>query len=264
MKAEHAPLPLDLERTAYSYAERHNSTLIELVERHVLEGSPRATILDIGCGAGANGRAIRAKYPNARLVGVEPNARAAELARAVYDEVFQGDVRAWLEAAAPSTRVDGVILSDVLEHVADPITFLRSLAAPPSLKSAVWVISVPNYGVWYNRVNTLFGRFEYAWSGLYDRTHLRFFTRRSIRQALEYAGFGLLDEGCTPSIVQSLAPVLRRFFKADVARGDHLSLEASPAYRLYTRAVEPAETAMCKVWPELLGFQIVTVATLRA
>lgn len=263
MTTDVPPLPLDLERTTYSYAERHNATLIALVERHVLSAKPTATILDIGCGAGANGRAIRARYPNARLLGIEPNARAAELARAVYDDVFEGDVRGWLDAGA-SAAIDGVILSDVLEHIPDPIAFLRSLAAPPSLRGAVWVISVPNYGVWYNRVNTLFGRFEYSWSGLYDRTHLRFFTRRSIRQALEYAGFGLLDEGCTPSIVQSLAPILRRFFQADVARGDHLSLEASPAYRVYTRAVEPTETAVCSAWPALLGFQIVTVATLRS
>jgi len=256
-------LPLDLERTGYSYVERHNTTLIHLLERHLLSSMPRARILDIGCGAGANGRAVRAKYPGAHLTGIEPDKGAARLAREIYDEVYEGELAGWLASAADKAPYDGVVLSDVLEHIVDPIAFLRSLAASPALQHAVWVISVPNYGVWYNRINTVLGRFEYAWSGLYDRTHLRFFTRRSIRSALEYAGFRLVDEGCSPSLVQSMAPVLRKFFEKDVQKGDHLALGESKAYKLYSRAVEPAEAAVCSRWPELLGFQIVTVARVR-
>lgn len=255
------PLPLDLERTGYSYVERHNSTLVTLLEKHVLRSRPRARVLDVGCGAGANGRAIRAAAKDVQLYGVEPDEGAAGLARGAYDDVFHGDVKAWLDTNVDEP-FDAVVLSDVLEHIVDPIAFLRALAKAPSLAGATWVISVPNYGVWYNRVNAVLGRFEYSWSGLYDRTHLRFFTRASIRRALSYAGFRLVDESSTPSLVQSLAPVLRRFFEKDVAKGDHLSLGASPAYRMYTRAVEPVEGAVCRMWPELLAFQIVTVARL--
>jgi trans-aconitate methyltransferase len=255
------PIPLDLERTGYSYVERHNTTLVSLLDKHVLRYRPRARVLDVGCGAGANGRAIRAKAPSVELHGIEPDEGAANLARDAYDAVFHGDVNAWLKGAG-DPPFDAVVLSDVLEHIVDPIAFLRSLAKAPSLSRATWVISVPNYGVWYNRMNALLGRFEYAWSGLYDRTHVRFFTRASIRRALAYAGLRLVDESCTPSLVQSLAPVLRKFFERDVAKGEHLTLTASPAYRIYTRAVEPTEAALCRAWPELLGFQIVTVARL--
>lgn len=254
-------LPLDLERTGYSYVERHNTTLVSLLQKHVLRSTPRARVLDIGCGAGANGRAIRAATPSVRLYGVEPDEGAAGIARGAYDEVFHGDVKGWLDTNVEEA-FDAVVLSDVLEHIVDPIAFLRSLAKAPSLARATWVISVPNYGVWYNRVNAVLGRFEYAWSGLYDRTHLRFFTRASIRSSLSYAGFRLVDESSTPSLVQSLAPVLRKFFEKDVAQGDHLTLGASPAYRMYTRTVEPMENAVCRMWPELLAFQIVTVARL--
>jgi 2-polyprenyl-3-methyl-5-hydroxy-6-metoxy-1,4-benzoquinol methylase len=257
------PLPLDLSRTGYSYVERHNATLLALLERHVLGSRPRGRILDVGCGAGANGRAIRARHPDAFLAGVEPDRGAARLASETYDEVCADKVEVWLERESAAAPFDAVVLSDVLEHIVDPISFMRSLASASSLRDATWIVSVPNYGVWYNRLNALFGRFEYAWSGLYDRTHVRFFTRRSIRRLLEYSGFRVVDEGCTPSFVQSLAPVLRRFFEKDVERGEHLTLTASPAYRVYSGAVEPAETAICGLWPELLGFQIVSVAKLR-
>jgi SAM-dependent methyltransferase len=253
------PIPLDLDAPAYSYVERPNSVLVGMLERHVLAGRPDARILDIGCGAGANARELLTRHAGLRFVGVEPNPQAAELAREVMDDVIVGTAAAWLESGADEA-FDAVILSDVLEHTPDPVRFLRSLSRAPALERAVFVISVPNYAVWYNRLYTLAGRFEYAWSGLFDRTHLRFFTRRSLTGLLSYVGYRVVDERCTPSLVQSTAPILRRFFDDDVARGDHLSLTESPAFRAYRRFVEPAEAAVCGLWPELLGFQLVTVA----
>jgi SAM-dependent methyltransferase len=258
MKRER-PIPLDLAATEYSYVERPNSVLLALAEQWVLSGRPSPSVLDVGCGAGANARLLRELRPTARLVGIEPNARAAELAREACDEVFEGLAQDWL-ASHESERFDGVILSDVLEHVADPVAFLRALSAAPPLAHARFVISVPNYAVWYNRLRTLAGRFDYSWSGLYDRTHLRFFTRRSLRDLLEYCGFRVRVDRPTPSLVQSAAPVLRRLFERDVAAGDHLSLGESSAFRFYRRFVEPVESGVCRAWPELLGFQIVCVA----
>ena len=254
-------LPLDLERTTYSYIERHNSVLVDLACSHVLERNDSASILDVGCGAGANARAIRAKYPRAHLCGVEPNARAAELAREVMDDVFHGMLEDWF-ATKPTSIFDGVVLSDVLEHVPDPVKFLRTMASYQGFESAAWVISVPNYGVWYNRMLTLAGRFRYTWSGLYDRTHLRFFTRDSIRELLEYVGFRVEEDRCTPSLVQSMAPYLRGLFAKDVSAGNHLSLPESGPYRAYEKFVEPIEKRICQTWPALLGFQIVSVARL--
>jgi hypothetical protein len=119
---------------------------------------------------------------------------------------------------------------------------------------------VPNFGVWYNRLRTLAGRFDYAWSGLYDRTHLRFYTRKSIRRLLEYCGFELIAMRGTASIVQSAAPLLRKGFAGELEAGDHLALTGSRAFRLYQRVVEPAEEALCNLWPSLLAFQIVIAA----
>ena len=262
------PFSLDLDATPYSYVERANNVLVSLVDKYLDKAPSPAAILDVGCGCGGNARAMRTGHPEVKLVGIEPNARAAELASEVCDDVYRGEVDGWLQKGVDqggsARKFDIVVLADVLEHIAHPVAFLRSLVASPQLKDAYWVISVPNYAVWYNRLSTLFGRFEYTWSGLRDRTHLRFYTRRSVQRLLRECGFAILEDRCSPSIVQSAAPVLRRLFDKDVSEGNHLALGESSAYRVYEKAIEPFETAACQIWPELLGFQIVTVAKLNA
>jgi SAM-dependent methyltransferase len=253
--------PLDLARSSYSYIERPNPSIQALLAKHVVSVSPRARILDIGCGCGANAAALRKTSPGVSVLGIEPNARAAELARRACTEVFQGTLDEWAPSAGDAT-FDAVVLSDVLEHIADPIAFLRSLAALPSARNATWIVSVPNYAVWYNRVQTLLGVQGYAWSGLWDRTHLRFYTRKTARGLLEYCGLSVVDDACTPSIVQAAAPLLRRLFERDVEQGDHLALADSRAYELYRTAIEPIESQLCRAWPELLGFQVVFAAQL--
>jgi Methyltransferase domain len=262
MDGEISPIPLDLERRTYSYAERPNRALLRLLRKHLLDANPEAHLLDIGAGCGANARAIKAMAPRARLTAIEPDPRAAELAGEVCDAVFCGDVASWI-ATSPRERFDGVILSDVLEHLASPIAFLRALAGLPGTAAAVWAVSVPNFAVWYNRLGVLIGRFDYSWSGLYDRTHLRFFTRRSIRELLLYCGYEVLDDACSPSLAQSLAPWIRRSFEQEIQAGKHLVLSESRAYLFYERVFEPVETSVCRLWPELLGFQVVTLARLR-
>jgi SAM-dependent methyltransferase len=254
-----AAFPLDLAQTSYSYIERPNPAILSLLRRHVLGARGDASILDVGCGCGANARAVRETSPGARIFGVEPNDRAATLAREACHEVFHGTVDEW-RSAGTAASFDAIVLSDVLEHLADPIAFVRSLAAMPALADALWIISVPNYAVWYNRVRTVLGRQSYSWSGLWDRTHLRFYTRDSIRALIEYCGLTLVDSTCSPSLVQSAAPLLRKAFDRDVAQGNHLALTETAPYRLYREVIEPVESRLCRLWPEMLGFQVVLAA----
>lgn len=254
------PYPLDLEAGRYSYLERPNRALLELAVKELGRRRAAPLVLDVGAGAGANARELRNRIPELFLVGVEPNARAAAIARAACDEVFEGSVERFLEHTDTARRFDLVLLSDVLEHLVDPLALLRKLARHPSTRDAAFVVSVPNYAVWYNRVKTLGGSFSYSWSGLYDRTHLRFFTRSSLVELLERAGRRVAAERCTPSLAQSGAPLLRRLFDSELEAGDHLTLGDSLAFRAYSRVIEPLETRVCALWPELLAFQIVCLA----
>lgn len=250
--------PLDLQATSYAYIERANRALVDLTVSHVLRHRPTASILDIGCGCGANALAIKERFPMCHYTGVEPNPEAADLAEERCDEVYEGTFQELVEEEQ-LTPFDCVLLSDVLEHIADPVDFLRGLVDSEAARRAILVVSVPNMAVWYSRIHGLLGSFSYSFSGLYDRTHLRFFTRDSLHELFAYCGLEVLETRVTPSIVQSAAPLLRRLFDDELARGDHLALDDSLAYRVYQRWVEPVEGKVCGLWPELLGFQLVTV-----
>jgi methionine biosynthesis protein MetW len=177
--------------------------------RLLLDAVPdRARVLDVGCATGYLAAELGRR--GCRVVGVEADAAAAEQARAHCELVVVGDVedagcRDELAALAP---FDAVLCGDVLEHLRDPWATLRSLGA---LGGRV-VLSVPNVGHWTARRALLRGRFPYAEHGLFDRTHLRFFTRAGARELAEGAGLRIVDErfASAPVPLQSRLPALAR------------------------------------------------------
>jgi len=58
-------------------------------------------------------------------------------------------------------------------------------------------VSIPNFGHWYPRVRTMFGFFDYDRRGILDRTHVRFFTRRSFERLARSAGYSVQRVACT-------------------------------------------------------------------
>src|SRR5271154_6605423 len=102
--------PLDLAQVSYSYVERANPAIQHLVAKHTLSMRPKARVLDVGCGCGANAQAIRERCPGAWVLGVEPNARAAQLARELCNDVFQGTTDDWQKSGPHDTPFDAVVL----------------------------------------------------------------------------------------------------------------------------------------------------------
>jgi SAM-dependent methyltransferase len=84
----------------------------------------------------------------------------------------------------------------VLEHVRRPELVLehaRRVLTP----GGRLIVSVPNFGHWYVRARALLGTFDYDDRGLLDRTHVRFFTRRSIERELRKAHFRVVRSRVT-------------------------------------------------------------------
>jgi 2-polyprenyl-3-methyl-5-hydroxy-6-metoxy-1,4-benzoquinol methylase len=150
--------------------------------------SPLGRVLDVGCGAGAVGRSLRAAGA-AHITGIELHAPSAERARAVLDEVHVGAVEEVLEADAPAGPFDTFVLYDVLEHLVDPAAVLEALV-PLAAPGARAHVSVPNARHWtLMRDLLLRGTFGYTDWGHRDRTHLRWFTRRDIEALLAGTGW---------------------------------------------------------------------------
>jgi SAM-dependent methyltransferase len=181
-------------------AEHGLSESHKLVLAEVPDG---ARVLDVGCATGY----LAAELTRRGCVvdGVEFDPAAAEQARAPgrCREVVVGDLEAPLtreavEAMLGATRPDVVVCADVLEHLRDPwgtLAWLRTLLGADGRA----VVSVPNIAHWTARRALLRGRFDYADFGLFDRTHLRFFTRATASELARRARFAVLAEHPVPA-----------------------------------------------------------------
>jgi 2-polyprenyl-3-methyl-5-hydroxy-6-metoxy-1,4-benzoquinol methylase len=144
-------------------------------------------ILEIGCGVGefaANLKSVRGVH----ITGIEPFEAAANIATSRLDRVLVADANAGI-VELQGNRFDCIVCNDVLEHLVDPwdtLKHLRPLLAP----NGKLVASIPN--IRYMPVLkglVLKGEWRYVEQGVMDRTHLRFFTKKSIYALFEESGY---------------------------------------------------------------------------
>ncbi|MEO8430523.1 MAG: methyltransferase domain-containing protein [Acidobacteriota bacterium] len=146
-------------------------------------------ILDVGCGAGAGIAAARARHPAWSVTGIERDPVLAGRARRLCDRVVEGDLAEVLPLlAASGQRFDAIVFADVLEHMEDPVSALRQgLAVAES--GGMLLASVPNVGHLSIVRDLVAGRFDPVPAGLCDASHLRWFSRSWLEEALAEAGW---------------------------------------------------------------------------
>ena len=152
--------------------------------RLIPEGAAR--VVEPGCSGGALAREYRAANPGCDYVGIERDARYAELARRHCSRVLVADIErigdADLAALAPA---DCWVFGDVLEHLVDPWALVARLR-PHTRRIAA---CVPNMQHWSITERLVAGNLFYEDDGLLDRTHLRWFTRTTLVAMFERAGY---------------------------------------------------------------------------
>lgn len=163
----------------YQFKARRYSSHILLLAELPSKGEGQR-VLDVGCADGYLSEILAAR--GFAVTGVD-------LPGTPHGDSFEfvaGD----LDAGLP--EVDGVfdyiLCADVLEHLRDPLEMLRQCRqrlAPGGLL----VASLPNSGHAYFRWNVMLGRFPSHDKGLFDRTHLHFFTWDGWTDLLARAGF---------------------------------------------------------------------------
>ncbi len=161
-------------------------------------------------------------------------ARAAE-ARRRCPTIHVGDLESDADLAQLEGPFDVILFGDVLEHLRAPTRVLASVRSLLSPGGQV-VTSIPNIGVWRGRWATLRGRFDYTDSGLFDRTHLRFFTRSSAHRMVRDAGYRIAWERFARD--QPPSPVVLRRYVPD-------------------RYLDAACDRLADGWPELFALQFV-------
>lgn len=149
-------------------------------------------ILDIGCGAGVLGAALKQRQ-ECQVWGVEYVPAVAAKAEGRLERVVAGSIEdAEVLQALPRDYFDVLVLADLLEHLRDPGQTLVNLKACLRAGSTV-VASVPNVRHWSVIKELLEGGWNYQEAGILDRTHLRFFTGSTLVTLFRDAGFDIAE-----------------------------------------------------------------------
>lgn len=146
-------------------------------------------VLELGCGEGVFSATLK-KRRDAEVWGIEYNEKAAQRASTHLDHVLAGDANERI-AELPDNYFDAIVCNDVLEHLVNPLATLMQLRSKLKPQGVV-VASIPNIRYLPALGKVVFRRdFPQEDFGIFDRTHLRFFTRSSIVRMFETAGYSM-------------------------------------------------------------------------
>ncbi|MEO6701266.1 MAG: bifunctional glycosyltransferase/class I SAM-dependent methyltransferase [Jatrophihabitantaceae bacterium] len=210
----------------YDFKEGDGSSHAVMLD--MLDSLPPSKILDVGCSGGLF--AERARAAGHHVTGVDyleiPGVRQRT------DRFLVADLEGGLPAEV-GDRFDIVVAGDIIEHLSRPGELLRQFREVLRPGGQV-LLSVPNFGHWYPRTRVVTGSFGYDRRGILDNTHLRFFTRSTLRRAVKAAGFDILDE---------------------VSTGLPLGAVSGGGGSVALRAVRRLDDLLVRVRPTLFGYQ---------
>lgn len=164
---------------AVNYYQNYRGEMKPLLPTHY------SRVLEIGCGEGyfRDNLSIEHEY-----WGVEPTAEIANRATERLDKVLIGTYE---EVAnhIPSGYFDLVICNDVIEHMTDHDRFLQAIKSKMK-EGGCLVASIPNVRHILNLFEVLVKKdWEYKNEGILDRTHFRFFTKKSLQRIIAENGY---------------------------------------------------------------------------
>jgi 2-polyprenyl-3-methyl-5-hydroxy-6-metoxy-1,4-benzoquinol methylase len=213
----------------YSYKQDRHSSHGQVIRLIPLGGQK---ILDVGCGPSDLAKFIK-KNGN-EIVGIDkylsgdPDPSISKVIAMDLDADFKLDY---------GREFDVILFLDLLEHLRNPDAALQKARSYLKPGGRV-IISIPNVAHWSVRLGLLLGRFNYGDKGILDKTHLRFFTLRTLRHMVRDANYRIVKLSATPLPLLDAFPVFRWF-----------------PFRL----IHWVDVALVKVWKRLFGYQFVVV-----
>lgn len=153
-------------------------------------------ILDVGCGTGELGKALKQRQ-NCRVDGIELNKEAAQAAGDRLDRIWCDNVNRF-NPDFLNGEYDCIVLADILEHLVSPWDILKKYSDTLTDDGTI-IASIPNIAHPWILSQLEKGLFRYDAAGILDITHLRFFTKTTIGQLFYKAGLKIVDMQPSPS-----------------------------------------------------------------
>lgn len=148
-------------------------------------------ILDVGCATGVNGKYFLDTKIAEKVIGIEYDAEMAKVASSFYEQVFVGDLNSdefMNTIQSIDTQFDYIICGDILEHLlfVDQILLILKDKLKPEGKL---IISVPNIQHIETFIQVFIkGRWPRNERGIFDKTHVTWFTKKNLYEFIENAG----------------------------------------------------------------------------
>lgn len=171
-----------------------------VIRRYILELMPKR-ILDLGCGNGSLTGPIIAE--NIEVFGMESNSHDALLAE--ENGLIVSIQKLSDSSTFPQVQISLVVAADILEHLENCETFLLHLRNSINEDSKM-IVSIPNVANIFIRIQLLFGRFTYTERGILDKTHLRFYTQKSLLNLFRATGYSPKVLDVTPIPLSEVLP----------------------------------------------------------
>jgi 2-polyprenyl-3-methyl-5-hydroxy-6-metoxy-1,4-benzoquinol methylase len=199
---------------------------------YALEAVPaRSRVMDLGAGPGHLAQELADKGCTVTLVDQFAPTEVPPGTVVVLQDLNE------VQLELDLSRVDVLLLLDVVEHLHDPERFLAALRRNLDHRPRTVVLTTPNVAFLVQRLMLLVGQFNYGKAGILDRTHTRLFTFRSFRRLLRESGFRIREVRGVP------APFPKVFGKGALGMGlsrlNQLLIAISPtlfAYQIFVEA----------------------------
>lgn len=176
---------------------------------------PVGDVLEIGCGAGGTLSYLKTNCLARHVVGIDIARSQVEIAlQQGVDEAFVSNLDD-LEDILHGRTFDAILMLDVLEHLVDPWSVLKRVSAFLKTGGRIY-LSLPNVQSVRVLVPLFMGQWQYKELGILDKTHLRFFTKRTAVELLVGAGF--LLEGVHHRLESHALPRLVNFLTLGMFR----------------------------------------------
>jgi 2-polyprenyl-3-methyl-5-hydroxy-6-metoxy-1,4-benzoquinol methylase len=188
-------------------AQYYNSLLLSMLNNVYNEGEK---ILDVGCSFGTLGREFLKLHPNSFYMGIEPEPLVAKCAKNFLSDIFQGTIEEFLSVC--QTEFDLIVFGDVLEHLVNPWKVIKNCQKVLSPQGKI-IASVPNVFSFEIFLQLVSGQFYYNNSGVFDITHLRFFTLETFCELFEQADLQVCQELTLGAVYQELSDLAKKVSK---------------------------------------------------